>query len=48
MRYTVCLLFNENCDKVLLKRKDRTDYAGKWHGVGGKLEREVKILNSVP
>lgn len=39
MKYTVCLLFNKKRNKVLLLLKNKTDYAGKWNGVGGKLEK---------
>lgn len=35
---TVCLLLCRETQSVLLLRKDRTDFAGKYNGVGGKLE----------
>jgi 8-oxo-dGTP pyrophosphatase MutT (NUDIX family) len=38
MRYTVCFLFCNNGDLVLLQKKDRTQYAGRFNGVGGKIE----------
>lgn len=37
--YTVCFLFDiEDTSRVLLIRKDRTCYAGKFNGIGGKVE----------
>lgn len=37
-KYTVILLFNKDGSKVLLIKKDRTAFAGKLNGVGGKIE----------
>ena len=37
---TVCLLLCKETESVLLLKKDRTDFAGKYNGVGGKLEPE--------
>lgn len=39
-RYTVSLLFNPDGSKVLLQKKDRTIFAGRLNGVGGKVEDE--------
>ena len=36
--YTVCFLFSPDMDEVLLQKKNRTDFAGLYNGVGGKLE----------
>lgn len=33
---TVCLLLCRETQSVLLLRKDRTDFAGKYNGVGGQ------------
>lgn len=38
MKYTVCFLFTDNGDRVLMQRKDRTQFAGRYNGVGGKIE----------
>ena len=38
MNYTVCFLFTDNGEKVLLQKKDKTQYAGRLNGVGGKIE----------
>lgn len=37
-KYTVCVLLNKDGTKVLLTRKDRTMFAGKLNGVGGKVD----------
>lgn len=37
MQYTVCLLFTPDGENVLMQMKDRTSFAGKLNGVGGKL-----------
>ena len=37
-RYTVVVLLNKDGSKVLLQKKDRTAFVGKWNGVGGKIE----------
>jgi len=37
-RYSVVVLLNGNGSKVLLQVKDRTIFAGKLNGVGGKIE----------
>lgn len=37
-RYTVIFLLNNTGTKVLLQLKDRTEYAEKLNGVGGKIE----------
>lgn len=37
-QYSVNLLFNEDGSKILLQKKDRTLFAGKLNGVGGKIE----------
>lgn len=39
MHYTVCLLICRQTNEVLLVKKDRTDFAGRYNGVGGKLEK---------
>ena len=39
MRYTLCFLFDETLENVLLLRKDRSKYAGKLNGIGGKVEK---------
>ena len=36
--YTVCSLVCRETECVLLIRKDRTDFAGRYNGVGGKIE----------
>lgn len=37
--YTVCFLFDRwDCSRVLMCLKDRTKYAGKFNGIGGKIE----------
>lgn len=36
--YTICLLFDMKCNKVLLVQKKATTFAGKWNGVGGEVE----------
>lgn len=56
--YTVVLLFNADGSKVLLVKKDRTTFAGKLNGVGGKIEegetpeqcayREIQEESSLP
>lgn len=38
MEYTVGFLFSPDGSKVLLQRKLKTEYAGLFNGVGGKLE----------
>ncbi len=43
--YTVVLLFNKDGSKVLLQKKDRTDFAGKLNGVGGKLEADEDTID---
>lgn len=37
MHYTVCFLF-DGAGRVLLQKKDRTDFAGRLNGVGGKFQ----------
>lgn len=37
-KYSVVILFNNDGSKVLLQKKDRTAFAGKLNGVGGKIE----------
>lgn len=37
-RYSVVILFNNDGSKILLQKKDRTAFAGKLNGVGGKME----------
>jgi len=39
MDYTVSFLFTEDGKQVLLLKKDRTTFAGKLNGVGGKVEK---------
>lgn len=36
--FTVCLLFSSDLDMVYLQQKDRTAFAGKFNGCGGKLK----------
>lgn len=36
-KYTVILLFNSDGSKILLQKKDRTAFAGKLNGIGGKV-----------
>ena len=36
--YTVCFLFNQDGSKVLLQKKNKTDYKGCYNGVGGEFE----------
>lgn len=38
MKYTVCFLFTDNGERVLLQKKNRTQYSGQFNGVGGKIE----------
>lgn len=38
MKYTVCFLFTDDGKRVLMQRKNRTQYAGRYNGVGGKIE----------
>lgn len=38
MKYTVCFLYTGNGEKVLLQKKNKTQYAGRLNGVGGKIE----------
>lgn len=38
MKYTVCFLFCNDGKLVLLQKKNRTQYAGRYNGVGGKIE----------
>ncbi len=48
MSYTVCLLICRETGRVLLVKKDRTDFAGRYNGVGGKLERrENPVLGAI-
>lgn len=37
-RYSVIILFNNDGSKILLQKKDRTAFAGKLNGVGGKID----------
>lgn len=37
-RYTVCFLFDQAMENVLLVQKEKTIYKGKWNGIGGKFE----------
>lgn len=39
MHYTVCFLF-DTCGNVLLQRKDRTEFAEKLNGIGGRVDTE--------
>lgn len=36
-RYSVVILFNNDGSKILLQKKNRTAFAGKLNGVGGKI-----------
>ena len=36
MKYSVCLLFDRTTHDLLLQKKDRTIFAGRYNGVGGK------------
>ncbi len=45
-KFTVSLLFNMDGTKVLLQKKDRTAFAGKLNGVGGKVEVGESITKS--
>lgn len=48
MNYTVCILICRETEKVLLIKKDRTDFAGRYNGIGGKLEyRENPALGAI-
>lgn len=38
--YTVCLLICEKTNRVLLIKKNKTDFRGKYNGVGGKFEAD--------
>lgn len=38
MEYTVCVLICRETNRFLLSKKDRTDFAGRFNGVGGKIE----------
>lgn len=38
MKYTVCFLFTDNGERVLLQKKNWTQYSGQFNGVGGKIE----------
>lgn len=38
MNYTVCFLICRETGCVLLLKKDRTDFVGRYNGVGGKIE----------
>lgn len=42
MNYTVSFLFSPDLKEVLLIRKNRTSFAGKYNGVGGKIEPSYK------
>lgn len=44
MRYCVCFLFSRDGKQVLLQKKDRTSFAGKWNGVGGKARPHEPML----
>ena len=44
-QYSVILLFSENGSKILLQKKDRTDFKGMLNGVGGKVEDGEKPLD---
>lgn len=44
-KYTVVILFNDDGSKVLLQKKDRTVFAGKLNGVGGKVEYDEQPVN---
>lgn len=46
MFYTVCFLFSLDKTEVLLIRKDRTDFAGKYNGVGGKVKAGESFIKS--
>lgn len=39
LSYTVCFLFSEALDQVLLAQKKKTTFIGKWNGVGGLVEQ---------
>lgn len=39
-RYSVVVIFNRNGSRVLLQKKDRTAFAGKLNGVGGKIDED--------
>ncbi len=36
--YVVIMLFNKNCDKLLLVRRNKRPYKNCWNGIGGKIE----------
>lgn len=38
--YTVCFLFSPDLSKVLLVRKNATEFTGKLNGVGGELNKD--------
>lgn len=47
-QYTVVILFNNDGSKILLQTKDRTAFAGKLNGIGGKVEYgEMPIMGAI-
>lgn len=44
-QYTVCFLLSQSGKEVLLLKKDHTDFAGKYNGVGGKCEKDEAPYN---
>ncbi len=36
--YVVIMLFNEECNKILLVKRNKKPYKNCWNGIGGKIE----------
>lgn len=39
--YTVCFLFDDSLENILLVRKDRTEFQGRLNGVGGEIDYDT-------
>ena len=45
-KYNVILVYNENKDKILMCRREKEPYKGKYNLVGGKIEEGEKELDA--
>lgn len=45
-KYNVILVYNENKDKILMCRREKEPYKGKYNLVGGKIEDGEKELDA--
>lgn len=44
--YVVIMLFNKECNKILLVKRNKKPYKNCWNGIGGKIEEDETPLDA--